>query len=693
MQSLRPFLIHVASLLLVAAATAQDAAPRRDAKKGDFARFPLGVLGGTAEVIAGRSSIEVLSVLEGAPAHRAGLRKGDRIVAINGDEPPAHTRDINSLAGPMKTLGDAILAGYEGPRLALAVRRGEERLDLKVFAKKELEFTGGVIRDLLRTRRKNGSWKSNTGEDASRYTTALCGLAILGHGDPVHRPALAKIATYLAGPNRRAHLGETLLEPAGLSNWYLTMSGIYLAEYALATGEEQWLPTIQLLCDALAARQTEQGRYGHGITVGYGGKGLNIINTHAHLMWALAERAGCTIDEGAWRRSLAEVKKSTGENGGVRYWTLNTGYWDACARTGQMALALSLRGEEPELAARMAGYLDRHSARMREAHATGSIGMIFGTAALRRVHDEGWKRHMETWRWYGALMLQPDGSAGYVGGKRNNGGDHYLGKQHIANAIAGTMIACRSKNLHIFGNDERGWLARRKVTPAAPSLQIPDGEDPARWTDAMLKFGQLEEQAPAPTPGAAIFVGSSSIRRWDTLAKDMTPFPVVQRGFGGSKLFDACYWANQLLAPHPEPSCVVVFSGTNDIRGKQPKSAAQVHEYFELLVRTARDIHPNTPICYLAITPTLARAEHRAIVDAANALVRATCDADPGLEFIDPVPDLLDADGVPDARFFQADRLHLNAAGYRVWTKHVLPVVARHSANAKAQADRAGRSK
>ena len=35
-------------MLALAAVAAQDAAPRRDAKKGDFARFPLGVLGGTA---------------------------------------------------------------------------------------------------------------------------------------------------------------------------------------------------------------------------------------------------------------------------------------------------------------------------------------------------------------------------------------------------------------------------------------------------------------------------------------------------------------------------------------------------------------------------------------------------------------------------------------------------------------------
>lgn len=463
MLALRCCLFALLSVLTLAdAGLCQEAkAPRRDAKKGDFARFPLGPLGGSGEVLADEATIEVLGVQKGAPAQQAGLQKGDVIVAIDGEAPPAHTRDINVLEGPMKTLGDAILAHEGSEPLALRVRRGEQQVELSIAIPKTAPFYEGVVRDLLRTRRKNGSWKANTGEDASRYTTALCGLALLGHGDPVHRDALQQVATYLAGPKRRAHIGDNLMEPAGLSNWFLTMSGIYLAEYVLATGDEQWLPTIQLLCDCMTARQTEQGRYGHGIKVGYGGKGLNIINTHAHLLWALAERAGCKLDQTAWQRSLAEIEKSTGKNGGVRYWTLNTGYWDACARTGQMALALSLRGEAEPLYRRMAGYLDAHSNRMREAHATGSIGMIFGTAALRRIDREAFARHRSNWRWYGALMVQPDGSAGYVGGKRNNGGDHYLNKQHIANAIAGVMLACEKGHLHICGNDRKGWLGAK----------------------------------------------------------------------------------------------------------------------------------------------------------------------------------------------------------------------------------------
>ncbi|MBQ72318.1 MAG: hypothetical protein CMJ67_05375 [Planctomycetaceae bacterium] len=457
----------------VSTAAGQEEPPKLDAKAGDFARFPLGSIGGRGEVFAGQAGIGVLSLGTSDPGEASGLEIGDVIMAVGGDAFPVHTRDINNLDGPMAVLGDAIEAAEaDDGRLVLDVQRGDEELELIVQLpvlgaidlhdpqsnQKAMAFYDGICSDLLRTCRKDGAWRSNTGEDATRYTTALCGLALLGRGDPKHRPALEAIARYLAGPDRRGHVSEDLMQPAGLSNWFITMSGIYLAEYVLATGDEQWLPTIQHLCDCLVARQTDEGRYGHGITVGYGGKGFNIINTHAHLLWALADRAGCTIDEDAWKRSWLEIEKSTGDNGGVRYWTLQTGYWDACARTGQMALALSLADRDPELRSRMGDYLAKHRNRMREAHAMSSIGMIFGTTALRRVNPDGWRQHMDAWRWYLALMRQPDGSAGYIGGKRNNGGDSYLGPEHVANAMAGVMLASGLGNLHLCGNDEKGWL-------------------------------------------------------------------------------------------------------------------------------------------------------------------------------------------------------------------------------------------
>lgn len=447
---------------LSAQAVGEVPLPRRDAKKGDFAVFPLGVLGGRAEVLVGDAHATVKSVDAEGLGARAGLRVGDRIVAAFGVDFVPHSRDINvGGRGPMRALGRAIGRGSSG-ELELTVARDTEREVLRVqLTAPAGTFYDGICRDLLATRRKDGAWQSRTGEDATRYVTALCGLALLGRGNPDHLPALQKVARYLQGPQRRGYVAKDFQKPAGLSNWFICASGIFLAEYLLATGDREVVPTVQHLSDCLAARISPTGRFGHGLTVGYTGRGFNVINTHAQLLWALAERAGCEIDSQAWRRSLAEIRKSTGKNGGVRYWTSQTGYWDAAARTGQMALALDLAGAAPALVKRMGSYLEKHSPRMREAHAMGSIGMIFGTAALARVNPAGWRKHMDQWRWYLHLMRQADGSAEYVGGKRNNGGDHYLRVEHVANAIAGVMLATEHKFLHLAGNDRVGWWPRK----------------------------------------------------------------------------------------------------------------------------------------------------------------------------------------------------------------------------------------
>jgi len=210
---------------------------------------------------------------------------------------------------------------------------------------------------------------------------------------------------------------------------------------------------------------------------------------------------------------------------------------------------------------------------------------------------------------------------------------------------------------------------------APPPLEIPAGEDPQRWASEIEEFRRQDREAPF-APRGVVFVGSSSIRLWSTLAADMAPIPVLNRGFGGSKLFDAIWWAEPLVDVHA-PSLVVVFSGTNDIAGEDPKSAAQVRDLFRQLVARLRAVDARLTIATIAITPTLARERHIAIVREANRLIRTDCEADPRLEFIDPTAELMSADGRPDPQWFREDRLHLNARGYEIWTRHVRPVVER----------------
>ena len=451
-----------------------------DDKAGNVQDIPLGPLGGAARVRHGEIEAEVTAVKEGSPAARAGLLVGDRLFAVDGEEFPAHTKNIDAGgAGPEEELGDAIerAESSDDGALSLGVRRGEEELTLAVriprigaYAEsfpadcvKSRSFYDGVCAQLLASQSADGRWRATTGISADRYVSALCAIALLGRGDPAHLDALKKAAEFLAQPDGKAFLDDELApHGGGLDNWAICVTAIYLSEYVIATGDEGYLPSIQRCVDALTKRMTEDGRFGHAGTVGYGGKGLNIINTQAQLAWALAERAGCEIDEGAWDKSLKEIRLSTGEGGGVRYWTLETGYADASARTASAALALFVRDEEPELRARMAGWLAKHSTRLREAHAVGSIGMIYGTCALRCFDEQAWRGHMDGWGWYLNLMRQPDLSANYLGSKRNNGGDSYLRKRHVAAAICGAMLATGEAKLVMCGSRERHWLQRRE---------------------------------------------------------------------------------------------------------------------------------------------------------------------------------------------------------------------------------------
>ena len=62
-------------------------------------------------------------------------------------------------------------------------------------------------------------------------------------------------------------------------------------------------------------------------------------------------------------------------------------------------------------------------------------------------------------------------------------------------------------------------------------------EDPLVWEEAIRALESETRNRYRPGQGV-VFVGSSSIRLWDTLAQDMAPIEVIQHGFGGAKLND-----------------------------------------------------------------------------------------------------------------------------------------------------------
>ena len=67
-----------------------------------------------------------------------------------------------------------------------------------------------------------------------------------------------------------------------------------------------------------------------------------------------------------------------------------------------------------------------------------------------------------------------------------------------------------------------------------------------------------------PPPGAVLFIGSSTIRGWKTLAADFPQYEVINRGFGGSFVEHSTRYADRIIIPY-KPAVIVFYAGGNDL--------------------------------------------------------------------------------------------------------------------------------
>ena len=203
--------------------------------------------------------------------------------------------------------------------------------------------------------------------------------------------------------------------------------------------------------------------------------------------------------------------------------------------------------------------------------------------------------------------------------------------------------------------------------PAADTAPPPRAVDPfAKWEKNIAAIEKRLAAHP-PKPGAVFFVGSSSIVKWD-LEKFFPGSNYVNVGFGGSVIADSTHFAPRILAPH-KPATIVFYAGDNDI-GRGGK-AADVLADFKAFVAAARKINPACRVLFIPVKPSLARWKLYEVQKEANALVKAYCETDKALTFVDIVPAMLGPDGTPLPELFVKDGLHMSAKGYERWTAEV----------------------
>ncbi len=192
-----------------------------------------------------------------------------------------------------------------------------------------------------------------------------------------------------------------------------------------------------------------------------------------------------------------------------------------------------------------------------------------------------------------------------------------------------------------------------------------------KWEADIAAFEAADKKS-FPTAGGNVFVGSSSIVKWTQIAQDLAPAPIIKRGFGGSLLSDSEHYADRIIIPY-KPKRVFVYAGDNDLAAK--RAPAAVAKSFADLAEKVHAALPATHVWFITIKPSPSRAALQEAMVQTNGLVKEFAASHPYVSLVDVFTPML-KDGKPRPELFVADKLHMNAEGYKLWTGLIKPLLA-----------------
>ena len=213
------------------------------------------------------------------------------------------------------------------------------------------------------------------------------------------------------------------------------------------------------------------------------------------------------------------------------------------------------------------------------------------------------------------------------------------------------------------------WALLGLVLLTVPALAA-DQKTNSQQFEREIKAFEKADRANPPPKDAILFVGSSTIRKWKSLASDFPEYKVINRRLRRPQIADCTYFTDRIVIPY-RPRLIVVRAGGNDINaGESPE---QVADDFKTFVEKVRAKLPKVRIAYMPINATPSRAKNIEKEKKANQLIKIYIAYGENMDFIDAYDATLGADRKPRAELFVADRLHFNAEGYKILAGIVRP--------------------
>lgn len=211
-----------------------------------------------------------------------------------------------------------------------------------------------------------------------------------------------------------------------------------------------------------------------------------------------------------------------------------------------------------------------------------------------------------------------------------------------------------------------GNTAQQPSTVSQPAVSSLPPVD--RREKELAAYAAADRTAPPPK-GQILLFGSSTIVDWDAV-RYFPDLRVINRGLWGSSLAEAVRNVERLVVPY-EPRLIVLYAGDNDINAGS--LAEEVAVEFERFTRAVHQRLPQARIVFVGIKPSIQRWTQVDRMRAANLTIRAICERDDRLGFIDVDAAMLGWDERPRRELFVEDGLHLSPQGYQLWTTLLRP--------------------
>ncbi len=189
-------------------------------------------------------------------------------------------------------------------------------------------------------------------------------------------------------------------------------------------------------------------------------------------------------------------------------------------------------------------------------------------------------------------------------------------------------------------------------------------EPPEIWHNEIRRLGRRVGKL-SDQKNLIAFYGSSSVRLWVSIGKDLESFNILNLGFGGST-FAWCIHYFQEIFKGVEPAKIVLYAGENDLaQGRTPQ---EVLNDCKNLVQLIKNKYPEVELAIISLKPSLERESMIPLIIETNLLLSKYVIGELNAQFINVFGQMITIDNRPKPELYLSDGLHLNKKGYAVWS-------------------------